>query len=262
MKIGLLDSGLAGLVIARYLVQNLIGYQFVYCGDTAHSPYESKSPELVQHLALRGVEALIKETVDALVITCPTIASIAAESIRQMIDIPVLDVISTNIDQPLQQSKKGCIGILSTQTAVDTNIYERQMHMQEPSTKVYYATCPLLPHLIENGWARKPETRMILKKCLQPLKVRQIDTLVIGSGHSIYMRKLIQTKIGKRVTLADPLKPLTQSILKLNESRFESKPAKPLSTPIRVLVSDLTDQFQSLCALYFRRRVPPESIIL
>ena len=261
MKIGILDSGLAGLVTARYLKQSLSEDQLVYFGDTAHMPYESKGPELIRHRAIQGVNALIRESVEVLVITCPTIASIAGDSVRQLIDIPVLDLIATNIDHVLQKSKSGRIGILSSTTAVDSRIYKDLWQAKAPQAKVYCAACPLLPHLIENGWARKPETRMIIKKYMQPLKIRQIDTLVLGTSHAIYLRKLIQAKIGKRVAIADPRKPLAASIQNLSRDRLASKSDKPHSNAIRVLVNDINDHHQALSALYFKRRVSLEAII-
>ena len=262
MKIGILDSGMAGLVVTRYLAQSFPDNQFVYFGDTAHMPYDSKSPDRIRQWSLSGTQMLIRQHIDVLVVSCPTIASMAVEPIRSAVDVPVIDPIALQLAPVTQNSKGRRIGILGVQAVVDSRRYNRLIRSNNPAAKIYTTTCPLLPHLIENGWVQKPETRMIVKKYLFPLKIRQIDTLILGSNHAVFVRNLIQAKIGKRVWLIDPFAQLVCNLQALNADGLKFRSDAPMIKHMRVLVNDLTDHVHALADMFLRQKIPLEFVMV
>ena len=201
--IGIFDSGIGGLTVVRALMHQLPGYDFVYFGDTARTPYGTKSPDTVIEYALQDTEFLLKKGAKIIVMACNTASSVATERVGDAFRIPIFDVIAPAVERSLAASSNGRIGVVGTRATVDSGIYQRKIEAVRPEAKVFAAACPLLVPLVEEGWLKKPVTAMIVKKYLHPLKVRQIDTLILGCTHYPLLAGVIQRKIGKRVAIID-----------------------------------------------------------
>ncbi|MDP7416500.1 MAG: glutamate racemase, partial [Desulfobacterales bacterium] len=183
--IGVLGSGIGGLTVVRELIKQLPEYDLIYLGDTARAPYGDKSPETVTRWALRNTGFLLDKGATLLVTACNTISSIASETVSKRYDLPVFEVITPGVERALSYSKKLMIGVIGTRTTIESGIYEEKIKQMSPEAKVYSMACPLLVPLVEEGWIKKPETTMIIKKYLHPLKAKQVDTLILGSTHYV-----------------------------------------------------------------------------
>ncbi|MEA1901260.1 MAG: glutamate racemase, partial [Thermodesulfobacteriota bacterium] len=181
--IGIFDSGIGGLTVVKAIMENLFGYDIIYFGDTARTPYGTKSSETVKKYALENTEFLLSKGAKIIVIACNTASSVATESVAENFDIPIFEVITPAVELSINTSHKPCIGIIGTRATVKSGIYEKKIKKMNPHARVYSKACPLLVPLVEEGWLNKPETKMIVKKYLHPLKVRQIDTLILGCTH-------------------------------------------------------------------------------
>ncbi|MGC9021917.1 MAG: glutamate racemase, partial [Dissulfurimicrobium sp.] len=118
MIIGIFDSGVGGLTVARELRRMLPGRQLVYFGDTARAPYGAKSPETLIRYAVEDARFLISQGAGLIVIACHSAASVATEALRKTLDVPVFEVITPSIDQAVARTRKKVIGLIGTRATV------------------------------------------------------------------------------------------------------------------------------------------------
>lgn len=201
--IGIFDSGIGGMTVARAVEQLLPNYPLVYYGDIARTPYGPKSPETIINYSIRNTEFLLDKGAKLIIIACNSASSVATETLRERFQVPIIEVISPAAERAIQISKTGRIGIIGTKATVKSGIYQKTINKAKPDFKVSAEACPLLVPLVEENWLNKRETKMILRRYLQPLKNKQIDTLVLGCTHYPLLKELIQARIGKRVQLID-----------------------------------------------------------
>jgi glutamate racemase len=145
--------------------------------------------------------------------------------------------------------------VIGTRATINSGIYERKIKEQNPDARVFSAACPLLVPLVEEGWLKKPETRMIVKKYLHPLKTRQIDTLILGCTHYPMLESIIQQKIGKRVRVISSSIAVAEQV----RSFLSASPAidQELSKngKSEFFVSDLTPQFEKTAKFVIRQPI-------
>ena len=201
--IGVFDSGIGGLTNVRALMERLPMENIVYFGDTARVPYGTKSRSTIETFSLQIVDFLLEHDVKALVIACNTIAATTGTKIRQKAGgMPVLDVISAGAEAALATTRNNKIGIIATNTTVNSNAYAREIHSRNPDTLVRTQAAPLLVPLVEEGWLDHEVTRLTAREYLKPLLVDDIDTLVLGCTHFPLLKPLI-SKEAPDVTLVD-----------------------------------------------------------
>ena len=192
--IGVFDSGVGGLTNVRALMERLPMENIIYFGDTARVPYGTKSRATIETFAMQIVDFLLENDVKALVIACNTIAAVAGQKIRQKAgNMPVLDVISAGAQAALNTTRNNKIGIIATNTTVNSNAYARAIHAQNPDTLVRTQATPLLVPLVEEGWLDHEVTRLTVREYLKPL---------FGCTHFPLLKPLIG-KEAQNVALVD-----------------------------------------------------------
>lgn len=258
--IGIFDSGIGGLTVVRALMDELPGYDMIYFGDTARTPYGTKSGQTVIDYSLQNTEFLIKQGAKMIVMACNTASSVATEALKKNFDLPIYEVISPAVRLALDETRTSAIGVIGTRATINSGIYEKKIKEQNPNARVYSAACPLLVPLVEEGWLRKPETRMIVKKYLHPLKVRQIDTLILGCTHYPVLKPIIQQKIGKRVRVISSSTAVAAEIREFLSSSplIDRQFSKTGQTGF--YVSDLTPQFEKTARSVIRQPIRLEHI--
>ena len=183
--IGVFDSGVGGLTNVRALMERLPMENIIYFGDTARVPYGTKSRATIETFAMQIVDF------------------VAGQKIRQKAgNMPVLDVISAGAEAALQTTKNNRIGIIATNTTVNSNAYARAIHSKNNDTLVRTQAAPLLVPLVEEGWLDHEVTRLTVREYLKPLLADDIDTLVLGCTHFPLLKPLIGRE-AQNVTLVD-----------------------------------------------------------
>jgi len=253
--IGILDSGIGGLVTARALTELLPGFDMLYFGDTARSPYGNRSPEAIISYALEGAAFLLQRGAKFIVISSHSIAAVAAELLAEKFPVPVFEGITPAADRALNISRKLGIGVIGARAIVTSRIYENKITAMNPEARVYSAACPLLVPLIEEGALKKPETNKIIKNYLIPLKVRQIDTLILGCAHYPVLKKSIQRKIGMRVKIVDSSALLAENVRHFIQSHPETAASLSQTGRSSFFVSDLTEHIQKTAQVMFGKNV-------
>jgi glutamate racemase len=253
--IGVFDSGIGGLTVAKAIMAALPEYDILYFGDTARTPYGSKSPHTVIAYSKKNVEFLVQNGAKIIVIACNTASSVASTSLAASFSQPVFEVITPGAQMAVAATRVGRIGVIGTRATIDSGIYQQKIKTADPDVRVFSAACPLLVPLVEEGWLKRPETRMIVKKYLHPLKMRKIDTLILGCTHYPVLKLLIQTKIGKRVTIIDSSVSVASQVKAFFENHPDMDAQMGKNRQYRFYVSDTAGQFEKTAHLVLGRRV-------
>jgi glutamate racemase len=260
--IGVFDSGIGGLTVVRAVKRHVPDYDILYFGDTARTPYGTKSPETVIQYAIEDAEFLIQKGAQMLVVACNTASSIATDTLKERFDVPILEVISPAVNMAVSDTKRTRVGIIGTRATVNSRVYEDKIKAIRPTMKVYGQPCPLLVPLVEEGWLKKGETRKIVKKYLHPLKVKQIDILILGCTHYPLLKEIIQVKIGKRVKVIDSSEALSASVMEFLRHNSAVERGLKKGGACHFYVSDVTEQFQKIAETILKTAVSLEHVKL
>ena len=259
--IGIFDSGVGGMTVARAIEQLLPDLPYIYFGDLAHSPYGSKSREMLIEYSCRNTDFLLAQGAKIIVIACKSASSTASHTLRERYQVPIIDVISPAVSRAAGISESGRIGLIGTRATVNSGVYGKRLAEIRPESRLYPQACPLLVPLVEEGWLDRRETKMIVRKYLHPLRNSQIDTLILGCTHYPLLKKVIIPRIGKRVHIIDSSIEAAQHLkTMLEQDRTLYATLSAPDTASRYYVSDLSSPVQSLAAFIFGRPVHLEKI--
>jgi len=253
--IGIFDSGIGGMTVARAVENLLPELPIRYFGDLARTPYGSKSDAAILEYSIENTRFLLNHGATVIVIACNSAASVATERLRAEFPVPIIEVISPAVREAAARTRSGRLGIIGTSATIRNNQYQKQIQGIDPVIKVYSQACPLLVPLVEEGWLNKRETKMILRRYLQPLKNRQIDTLVLGCTHYPLLKHLIQPRIGKRVQLIDSSEAVARSLKKYLQDHPGLVTVEASVPEHRYFVSDLTVNAQQAANAIFQRNI-------
>lgn len=253
--IGIFDSGIGGLTVARAVERLLPYHSLLYFGDTARTPYGPKSPEVIIDYSLRNAEFLLSKGATFLVIGCNSASSVATERLRQEFAVPVFEVVGPAAITAAEVSQYGRIGVIGTRATINSRIYEQTIRSRRPECQIVSVACPLLVPLVEEGWLNKRETKMIIRRYLQPFKNAQIDTLILGCTHYPMLKELVQSRVGRKVKLIDSSVE-TALALQRQLNRSDKVPASQSSPAVhRFYFSDITDAASKAAQAIFGRPV-------
>ncbi|MBU1167668.1 glutamate racemase [Patescibacteria group bacterium] len=222
--IGIFDSGVGGLTVAKEVQHTLPKYNIIYFGDTARVPYGNRSREIVQQYSLEDANFLLSKGSDVIVIACHTASAQAAKKLRETYpQILIFDVIKEALKRAAAETKNNRIGIIGTRGTISTQIHENLLKKLNPKVEIFTAACPLFVPLVEEGFSSAPETKRIIKKYLRPLKEAKIDTLVLACTHYPLLLKAIKKFFSGKVHIIDPGKETALALKKEIEQNNDLK---------------------------------------
>ena len=192
--IGIFDSGLGGLTVARAIFERLPHESTVYFGDTARVPYGPKSPETVQRYSLEILHWLLSQGVKAVVIACNTSTAHALGALRDASPVPVVGVIEPGARAAIAGSR-GKVGVIGTAGTIASGAYRRAIEARAPQLEVVQQACPLFVPLVEEGWFDHPAAQLIAADYLRPLRDASVDALVLGCTHYPLLKGAIAAEI-------------------------------------------------------------------
>jgi glutamate racemase len=240
--IGVFDSGIGGLTVVRALMERLPYENIVYFGDTARVPYGVKSVETIAHYTTEIAEFLLEKQVKLLVIACNTMAAVAAQVVKDLSPVPVLDVIDAGA--ALARSGRR-IGVIGTPTTINSNAYARAIHPYAPESRIHSQACALFVPLVEEGWLDHRVTRLTAEEYLRPLLAEDIDTLVLGCTHYPLLKPLLREVVGASVTLVDSAEAMAEQAAALLARRDLANPG-PDEPRYDFYVTDVPLRFQAI----------------
>src|SRR5574344_1758995 len=168
--IGIFDSGIGGLTVAKEIMEYMPNEDIVYFGDTARVPYGNKSPETIQKFSMQIANFLLEKNIKILVIACNTATSFSLKTLTENLSIPVIGVINPGSEAAYKISKTKKIGVIGTKGTIKSNAYEKALHNIDESLKVFSKACPLFVPLVEENWIDKKETYSIAQEYLKDLQ--------------------------------------------------------------------------------------------
>jgi len=217
--IGVFDSGVGGLTVARALTARLGREDILYLGDTARVPYGSKSAETVARYSRLAADFLIARGIKLLVIACNTASAYAVDTLSKELDVPVLGVIEPGARRAVEVSTRGRVGVIGTLGTVRSGAYTRAIHALDPKVIVTAHACPMLVPLAEEGWiGDDPIAHATVRRYLAELAAKDpdLDTLVLGCTHYPLLKDTIEKNarelFGHALVLVDSAEAMAEAV--------------------------------------------------
>jgi glutamate racemase len=202
--IGVFDSGVGGLTVARAVLDQLPNERILYVGDTRNGPYGPRAIAEVRALALAVLDDLVAAGVKALVIACNTASAAMLRDARERYElhagIPVVEVIQPAVRAAVRATRNGRIGVIGTQGTIQSRAYD-DAFAAAPGIELHSRACPRFVEFVERGITSGPELFAVAEEYLAPLKDAGVDTLVLGCTHYPLMSAAIQYVMGPGVRL-------------------------------------------------------------
>lgn len=202
--IGIFDSGVGGLTVARAVIDQLPNESIIYVGDTANTPYGPKSIQEVRDLALGVMDRLVDEGVKLLVIACNSASAAVLRDARERYTvgrgIPVVEVIQPAVRRAVASNRNKKIGVIGTNATITSKAYD-DAFAAAVDLEITSAACPKFVEFVENGVTSGEELLKVAQEYLGPIREAGVDTLVLGCTHYPLLTGAISYVMGEEVTL-------------------------------------------------------------
>lgn len=248
--IGIFDSGIGGLTVAKQIIKTLPHESIVYLGDTARVPYGPRSKEVVTKFALQMLDFMLKKHVKAIVIACNTISALSYEEIKQAAyPIPVLGVIKPAVREAIKTTKNKKIGVIGTVGTIKSETYQKMLHFYQSDAEIVSGSCPLFVPMAEEGLNNHVAAKLIAQDYLDVFKKSGVDTLILGCTHYPLLYDAIHETVGDKVALVDSAKP-TAEMLQERLSEIEMLGDNPNPT-YEFYVTDAPERVMTVASRFF-----------
>ena len=260
--IGIFDSGIGGLTVAKAIKNALPDEQIIYFGDTKHLPYGDKSKETLVSYSLQIVDFLIKQGVKAIVIACNSASAMAFEEVKAYSNVPVYNVIDPIVDYiEIHRETSSNVGLIATKATVNSNVYSSKIENCCIGVKTCSLATPLLVPMIEEGFYNDKISSTIISNYLEDKTLKGIDTLILGCTHYPLIESEIDNYYKGKVNIlnsanivADRIKSLLFKTDLINkEGNFKED---------HFYVSDFTPSFEKTAKIIFSNKINLEKVIL
>ena len=202
--IGVFDSGVGGLTVARAIIDQLPDESVLYIGDSANTPYGPKPIARVRELALGIMDRLVRSDVKMLVIACNSASAAVLHDARERYQvghgIPVVEVIQPAVRRAVAATRNGRIGVIGTEATIGSGAYD-DAFAAAPHLELTTAACPAFVELVEKGITAGPQVQEVAERYLGPVREKGVDTLVLGCTHYPLLAGAISYTMGQSVTL-------------------------------------------------------------
>lgn len=258
--IGIFDSGIGGLTVARAIYAALPGESTIYFGDTARVPYGPKSPETVRRYSREIAQWLVGEGVKLIVIACNTSTAHALKELQAESPVPVIGVIEPGARAAVGASRGGPIGVIGTAGTIASNAYARAIHHLKPEAKVEQRACPLFVPLVEEGWFEHEAARLVAEEYLAPVRAAQVDALVLGCTHYPLLKPLLGQVMGPTVALIDSAEETARAVEKaLDRDGVRAEAGQKVYH--RFVVSDDEPRFRQVGSRFIGERLQSAEVV-
>jgi glutamate racemase len=213
--IGVFDSGVGGLTVAKELIRQLPNEDIIYFGDTARVPYGIKSKETVIRFSIENILFLLKQDVKLICIACNTVSSVALSVIKNHFRVPIVGVITPGVREAVYATQNKRIGVIGTRATINSRAYEKEINQLDSKIKVFSQSCPLFVPFVEEGYLKGKVVLEIAEYYLKGLKAAGVDTVILGCTHYPLLKPVIKEVLGRRVTLIDSAKQVAMEVKKI-----------------------------------------------
>ncbi|NLA56479.1 MAG: glutamate racemase [Corynebacterium humireducens] len=212
--IGIFDSGVGGLTVARTIMDQLPHESIIYIGDTAHGPYGPLPIAEVRAHATRIADDLVERGCKMLVIACNTASAAFLHDARERYDVPVVEVIQPAVRRALATTRNGRVGVIGTVGTINSGAYQ-DLFAINPGVEAYAQACPSFVDFVERGITSGRQILGVAEAYVEPLQAAGVDTLVLGCTHYPLLSGVIQLAIGDHVTLVSSAEETAKDVLRV-----------------------------------------------
>ncbi|MBL7765340.1 MAG: glutamate racemase [Chitinophagaceae bacterium] len=257
--IGVFDSGIGGMTVAR-AIQNMLPHEaMIYFGDTEHMPYGDRSADHIMGYSEKITEFLISRGAKIIVIACNSASAVACETLREKYrgQIDVIGVISPVVDYITSRPYKK-VGIIGTKATIGSHIHERLIREQSPAMKVAALATPLLAPMIEEGFYNNSISQTIINSYLSNWRFKGVEAMVLACTHYPLIKKEILKYYQKHVDVVDTTEIVAEAVRKsLSEQKLLYTGKKK---PDHFYVSEYTESFEKTTRIFFAKQVKIEEV--
>jgi len=279
LPIGVFDSGIGGLTVAREIADHLPHESIYYFGDTKRCPYGPRSLQEVQRFALQISHWLANQKVKLIVIACNSATAAGLEEVQRVLDIPVIGVIEPGARAAAQVTTARRIGVIGTVATINSGAYTRAIRALDAGITVFSAATPLFVEIVEQGLRLdrspvedimaqaasifiRPKFQEIARDYLDPLKRCKIDTLVLGCTHYPLLAPLIGSILGPEVQIISSAEETARDVIEILTRRQQLAPET--NTPRYRFATTAQDptEFINLGSMIVRQPIETEALTL
>ncbi len=255
-KIGVFDSGIGGLTIAKEIQHHIPGAQIIYFGDTAHLPYGDKSKELIIEYSKGIGDFLLQQGCQHIVIACNTASSFAYEELKKHLygKAFVYSVIDPIVDFVCEHYESKNIGVIGTKGTITSRVYPRKINAKKKNIKVSSLATPLLAPMIEEGFYDNKISKTIIHSYLSKKELKNIDGIILGCTHYPLIKDSVEQFYKGKVDIIDSAKIIAAYIQK----KMGTLPKPKTSPSHHFYVSDYTKSFAESAANFFGQKIKLE----
>jgi len=204
MKLGVFDSGLGGLLIARAIREHFPDIDMVYFGDTLHLPYGNRSVDAIYTYSQMAMDFLFEQDCQLIITACNTVSASALRPLQQQYlptfypDRRILGVVVPTLECCIDRGYKK-LGVIATNHIVRSGIYAEELRKLDPDIEIYQRATPLLVPLIENDGMKW--IRPVIEEYIVPLVSKDIECLILGCTHYPFLKEIISDIVGPDISL-------------------------------------------------------------
>lgn len=254
--IGIFDSGIGGLTVARAIKDKLPHEKLIYFGDTAHLPYGDKSPDSIKYYSIRIAQFLLDSKCKMIVIACNTASALAYEAVKDFVGkrALVVNVIDPVVEKISKEKGLKTIGVIATKGTIKSGIHVSKIKKANTKQEVYGLATPLLVPMIEEGFFNNKISRSIIHSYLSRPKIKNIDALILGCTHFPLIKPEIAEFYNNKIPLIDSADEVAEQVYHLLKKNKILNPSK--KRPVhRFYVSDYTDAFEKSTRHFFSQTI-------
>lgn len=267
-SIGVFDSGFGGLDILRGIIKELPEYNYIYLGDTARTPYGTRSKRTIYKFTEQAVSFLFKNNCELVVLACNTASSEALRKLQRSFlaryypDKKVLGVLIPTAEEAIIKTNNKKIGVIATEGTVRSGAYVRELTKLNSVVQVYQKECPLLVPLVEAGEHNSRAGAIILQDYLKPLLKKRIDTLILGCTHYGILEKNIRKIVGRQMHIVSGSDVMPKKLVNYLKKHTELKKKLGKDKVMHFYSTDTTPRFVQLGSLFFKREISVRKAVL
>ncbi|MDR2672371.1 MAG: glutamate racemase [Coriobacteriales bacterium] len=269
LPIGVFDSGVGGLTVARAIATRLPQESILYFGDTLRCPYGPRSLDEVRRFAVEISRWLVARQVKLIVIACNSATAAGLETVQRLVSVPVIGVIEPGARAAVQATTARRVGVIGTVATIESGAYTRAIRALDAGITVFSAATPRFVEIVEQGlrldksplediMARaadiyiRPAFAQIARDYLKPLKRCHIDTLVLGCTHYPLLTPLIKSIMGPNVTIISSAEETASDVAETLTRRRQLNTSGASPHYAFVTTSADTSEFINLGEMIFR----------
>jgi glutamate racemase len=256
--IGVFDSGIGGLTVAR-AIRELLPYEsMIYFGDTAHLPYGDKSEAAIQAYSIKIADILLRKGCKVIVIACNSASSAAYELLTEYVrkDIHIINVIDPMVELVLRQFSGKHVGLIGTKRTVQSNVYSRKILESNKDIHLHSLATPLLAPMIEEGFFNNQISHEIIAQYLSDESLKNIDALILACTHYPLIKNEIKELYQGKMMILDSSEVIAKALKEhLEDQRLLNDHVSPKH---HFLVSDFTESFEASARMFFHDTVQLE----